>query len=378
MGLIEGVAVGGREPRRTRKGQVMQHFGRFNDRDIREATIRSPAMEAQIIEFGATVRDMQVRTAAGAMQRVVLGLNSVEDYVEHSPHMGAIAGRFANRIRAGRFVLDGVAYQLPLNQDGKHALHGGGLTGFGKSPWTFVHADAASVTLAHVAPDGHNGYPGALTATCRYTIAGTTLRIELAASTDKPTIVNMCHHSYFNLDDGDDILDHTLEVRSNLMTPVDADLIPDGTLAPVSGTPFDFRVARPIRRLAPGGERVWYDHNFVLRRDRDEPSAQAGVRVAHAATLASARSGISMQVWTSEPALQVYDGFKVKVPVAGLDGARYGANAGICLEPQHVPDSPNLPHFPTTILRPGELYRQVTEYRFSAEPAAQGLSEQPW
>jgi len=343
-------------------------FGTLEDgTPIHEAVLRSPGgAEAKVMEWGAVLRDLVVPLPGGGKQRVVLGFPNFADYPLHSPHMGAIAGRFANRLSGGRFTLDGTTYQTPLNDHGRNSLHGGG-QGFGKSPWTLVHCDGSSATLALVSAAGDAGYPGTLNLWCRYGFIGAaTLRIELTATTDAPTIVNLAHHSYFRLDDGPDILDHELDVRANLTTPVDADLIPDGSLADVSGTPFDFRKARPIRFANPGGTRFWYDHNYVLRRDRREPSAAAGLDLAHAATLRSHRSGLAMQVWTTEPALQVYDGAKLDTPVAGLDGAAYGANAGIALEPQHVPDSPNLPHFPSTVLRPGELYRQVSEFRFGA------------
>lgn len=336
-------------------------------RPIREVAITADGggIAASIIELGAAIRDLVVKTADGRMQRVVLGLASVDDYFTYSPHMGAICGRFANRIRHGRFTLDGKSYQLPLNQDGRHTLHGGGPTGFGKSRWTLLHADANSATLAIHSPAGHNGFPGAVTATCRYSLVDpATLRIELWAVSDAPTIVNLCHHSYFNLDGSPDILDHTLEMRADYFTPTDADLIPDGRVESVAGTPLDFRRAKPVHMLGPDGKRAWYDHNFLLRRDRCEPGAATGLDIAHAATLASEKSGIAMELWTSEPACQLYDGAKVNVQVAGLDDARYRANAGLCLEPQHVPDSPNLPHFPSTVLRPGNAYRQVSEYRF--------------
>jgi aldose 1-epimerase len=334
---------------------------------IHEVRLRTPAgAQATIMEWGAVLRDLVVPRPDGGSQRVVLGFDNLADYVAHSPHMGAIAGRFANRIGGGRFTLDGKAHQLPLNQNGLHSLHGGG-KGFGKRPWTILHHDEASVTLALVSADGDAGYPGALCVWCRYSLHGeATLRIELSATTDAATIVNLAHHSYFNLDGGPDILDHGLEVRSHLMTPVDADLIPDGSLADVGGTPFDFRKSRPIQMVGQDGARIWYDHNYILRRDRSEPSAAVGFDLAHAATLRSGRSGLSLQLWTTEPALQVYDGAKLNTPVPGLDGLPYGPNAGIALEPQHVPDSPNLPHFPSTVLRPGEVYRQVSEYRFGA------------
>ncbi|KRE17182.1 hypothetical protein ASE66_30220 [Bosea sp. Root483D1] len=343
-------------------------FGHLDDgTPIHEAVLRSPAgAEARVMEWGAVLRDLVVPLPNGRRQRVVLGFPDFADYPKHSPHMGAIAGRFANRIGGGRFVLDGIEYSAPLNEHGRNSLHGGG-QGFGKRPWTLVDHDEASATLALVSAHGDAGYPGTLDVICRYSLAeATTLRIELTATTDAPTIINLAHHSYFRLDDAPDILDHELEVRANLITPVDADLIPDGSVSSVTETPFDFRKPRPVRFDNPDGSRFWYDQNYLLRRDRREPAAATGLELAHAATLRSRRSGLAMEVWTTEPALQVYDGFKLDTPVAGLDGARYGACAGIALEPQHVPDSPNLPHFPTTVLRPGEVYRQISEFRFGA------------
>lgn len=338
-------------------------FGTWNGTPIEEVTLGNAAgARVAVLSYGAVVRDMLVPTPRGP-QRVVLGFDTLEHYLEHSPHFGAIAGRFANRIAHGRFTLDGQTYELPRNQNGRHSLHGGG-AGFGKRAWTVVAATASSVMLALVSADGDAGYPGELTVLCRYDLLDpSTLSVRLTATTDAPTVVNLCHHSYFNLDGSADILDHTLEVRANLVTPVDDDLIPNGSLAVVNGTPFDFRVPRKIRYGGTGGERFWYDHNYILRRDQRE-TAGSGLEVAHAATLSSARSALAMEVWTTEPAMQVYDGFKVSTPVAGLDGNPYGPCAGLCLEPQHVPDSPNLPHFPSTVLRPGEVYRQITEYRF--------------
>ncbi len=337
-------------------------FGRLGERDIEAVRLASDRAEAEIIELGAVVRDLKVVRRDGVTQRVVLGLNTVEDYVAHAPHFGAIAGRFANRIRGGLFSLDGKSYQLPLNQDGRHCLHGGGTTGFGKQPWTLVQHDAASATLVHVSPDGFNGFPGTLTATCRFRLLGATLRIELTATTDRPTVVNLCHHSYFNLTGAADVRDHMLEVRAKLYAPTDADLIPTGELRSVTGTPLDFRGARALRPAAASDNPTTYDHTFLLRRDHSV--ADGDLSLAHAATMRAPDRSLALQVWTTEPALQVYDGAKVAVPVEGLDGARYGAFAGLALEPQHVPDSPNLPHFPTTTLRPGQVYRQITEYRF--------------
>ncbi len=344
-------------------------FGRFGDCDIQEVSLVSGdgGMRAKVLEYGATLRDLEVRCKDGRLQRVVLGFDTLDHYVAHSPHAGAIAGRFANRIKAGRFDLDGKTYTLPLNENGKTALHGGGPTGFGKSAWMLTHRDAASVTLAHTSPDGHNGFPGTMHVTCRYSLqAPGTLRITLDATTDAATVVNLAHHSYFNLDGSTEILDHTLAIRSNLITPIDGDLIPNGEMRAVAGTPWDFRTARPIRRLAADGARIWYDHNWILRRDKTEPTAHPSERLALAAVLASPKNGLAMETWTTEPALQFYDGFKLGLKVPGLGGVMYGPNAGLCLEAQHCPDSPNLPHFPSTVLRPAQVYRQITEYRFKA------------
>lgn len=344
----------------------VRSFGEFAGGTVSEITLQlETGAKAQILTFGAALRDLIVPVPEGE-QRVVLGLETLDDYLNHSPHMGAIAGRYANRIAHGRFALDGKAHQLPLNQANTHSIHGGG-NGFGKRNWTLLHADQTSVTLALVSPDGDAGYPGTLVTTARYSLLQpATLRLELWAHTDQPTILNLAHHSYFNLDGSPDILDHELMLRAPVVTSVDADLIPDGALRPVGDTPYDFRRTRPVRSVDIAGERVGYDHNFFLRRERREPFAP-GLELAHAATLVSTRSKLAMEVWTTEPCLQFYDGAKLKLPVPGLDGVRYGACAGLCLEPQHAPDSPNHPHFPTTVLRPGELYRQVSEFRFLSQ-----------
>jgi aldose 1-epimerase len=341
---------------------MRREFGKIEGRIVEEVVLRSTSgAEASIITYGAVVRDLRI-LSAGHLQRVVTGLTSLEDYIAHSPHFGAIAGRYANRIAGGRFVLDGAVYQLPLNQDGRHTLHGGG-RGLGKQVWQLAAWDEASATLVHVSPVGEAGFPGTLVTTCIYRLVGNTLRIELSASTDRPTPVNLCHHSYFNLDGSPDILDHTLELAADFYTPTDADLIPTGEISAVAETPYDFRSTRPVRR-EEGGSLFHYDVNYVLRRDRLEPSGGANRPLAFAARFAAPRDGLALEVWTTEPGIQVYDGFKTNVPVPGLDSARYGSNCGLCLEAQHFPDSPNRPHFPDTILRPDSVYRQVTEYRF--------------
>lgn len=337
-----------------------------NGREIREVSLRSKAgATATVMEWGAVVRDMHAPRPGGGLQRVVLGLNSLDDYINHSPHMGAIAGRFANRIRDGAFRLDGQRYQLPINYLGKHSLHGGP-EGFGRRAWTILDVAENYVVLALHSPAGDQGYPGAMSVLCRYTLLEpATLRMGLTVSCNAPTILNLCHHSYFNLDGSPDIRDHTLEINADFYTPSDEELIPTGEIRSVAGGPLDFRRARPIRMLDARGEPVRYDNNFVLRCDRTEDLPPSGLRLAHAATAHSPKSGVSMEVWTTEPCVQFYDASKIDIPVAGLDGVRYNACAGFCLEPQHAPNSPNLPHLPSTVLRPGDGYRQVTEYRFS-------------
>ena len=327
---------------------------------VDEVTIRSQAgAEARVMTWGAVLRDLVVPLPGGGRQRVVLGLNSLEDYIAHSPHFGAIAGRFANRVAEGRFTVDGRDCQLDRNQAGRHALHGGSAA-FGKRVWSIGSHDERSVSLVVVSPDGDGGYPGTLTASCTYRLDEPgTLTVELTAITDAPTIVNLAQHSYFNLDGSASILDHDLQVAADFVTPVDGDLIPTGEIAAVAGTAFDFRVARPIRFPGKEGAPFLYDHNFCLTSPRPAPG---GLR--HAATLQSRRNGLSLAVHTTEPGLQVYDGHKIAVPVPGLDGTLYGASAGLCLEAQRWPDSPNRPHFTDPVLRPGEIYRQVTEYRF--------------
>jgi aldose 1-epimerase len=341
-------------------------FGVLDDgTPVHEVIIGRPGgVQATIIEWGAVIRDLVAVRPDGERQRVVLGLASIEDYVHRSPHFGALAGRFANRIRDGRFVLDGVTYELPRNQDGKHTLHGGA-NGFGKRPWRFVEHDQDSATLALFSPDGDHGFPGNMSVLCRYAIVGaTTLRMELTATTDRPTIINLCQHSYFNLDGSPTVLDHFFEVDADYHTPNDGDHIPIGEIRLVEGTPFDFRNPRRVGHEAFKAG-FYYDGNFVLNGRRRAPSGRAEVpELVRACRLRSPLNGLGMEIWTTEPGLQVYAGHKLAMAVPGHDGKVYGPHAGLALEPQHFPNGPNLPHFPPTVLRPGSVYAQVTEFRF--------------
>jgi aldose 1-epimerase len=329
-------------------------FGSVDGTDIMEVTIRSEAgAEASVITWGAAVRDLVVPAKAGP-QRVVLGFDRLEYYLAHSPHFGANPGRVANRIGNGRFALDGVGYEIDKNQHAKHTLHGGA-HGFSKRPWSVVTHDNRSVTLALVSEDGDMGFPGRLTVTCLYALLEpATLHIVFTATTEKPTPVNLTNHSYFNLDGSADILDHHLLLAADFYTPTDEDLIPTGEILSVADTPYDFRIDRPIRFGTDAGP-FRYDTNFVLR------SANL---LGHAATAWSPKSGVTLEAWTTEPGVQLYDSAKLNTPVPGLNGAPYGPFAGFCLEAQRFPDGVNKPHFPSTILRPGEVYRHTTEYRF--------------
>jgi aldose 1-epimerase len=340
-------------------------FGEIDGAPVHEVTLRSEAgAEAKVITWGAVLRDLVVPTGGRGAQRVVLGLNTLDDYVRHSPYFGSIAGRYGNRIRHGRFRLGERTFQLSLN-DGAHSLHGG-IRGFSSRPWQLAGLDGSSVALTLLSPDGDQGYPGNLMVSCIYRLVGSTFRVELTATGDAATPVNLCQHSYFNLDGSPSVRDHLLHLAADFYTPTDADLIPTGEVREVAETIYDFRTRRPVGMTDPSaGRPCRYDINFVLRRDRPAPSGQDGRTLAHAGTLASERSGASLEVWTTEPGLQVYDGWMTDVPVPGLDGRGYGAYAGMCLEPQYFPDSPNRPHFPNAILQAGQVYRQITEYRFA-------------
>jgi aldose 1-epimerase len=333
---------------------AVERFGILDGRDVLEVTLASGAgAVAKVLTYGAVIRYLVVPGARGP-QRVVLGLNRIEDYAAHSPYFGAVVGRYANRIGGARFTLAGETHHLVPNEKGRNQLHGGP-SGFGTRHWTLVDQTAASATLVLVSEDRDGGYPGRLVATCRYLwTEPATLRISLEAHVDRPCPVNLTTHSYFNLDGSPDIGAHHLMIAADAVTPTDADLIPTGEVRSVDGTPYDFRTLHPI---GPAQNGTVYDINYVLR--------SRGPELARAAILQSVASGVSLDLWTSEPGVQFYGGHLLAVPVPGLDGARYGPRAGLCLEPQRFPDGPNHAHFPTCILQPGQVSRQISELRFS-------------
>ncbi|MDY0882742.1 aldose epimerase family protein [Dongia soli] len=331
---------------------AIRKFGTLPDGTrIQEIDIQADGISASIISWGAVIQKLVL----DGSHSVVLGFNCLEHYLAHSPYFGALVGRCANRIAHGRFDLDGVTYQLSLNEGGRTHLHGG-LQGFAHQAWQIDEMATDMVSLRLRSPDGAEGYPGQVEVTCRYQLADRRLVITLEGRTDRPTILNLAGHSYFNLEGTGDTLGHLLEIPASYYTPADERLIPTGEIATVENTPLDFRKERPVLHSTASG-RFAYDHNFVIGR---APSAEPRL----AARLTGPATGICLEVWSTEPGLQFYDAGKLNVPVPGLNGEIYGPNAGLCLEAQRFPDAINQPNFGNVILRPGETYRQVTEYRF--------------
>ena len=332
---------------------MISEFGTLADgTPVQEILLKKGSLEASVLTFGAIIRDLKVDG-----QSVVLGFDDLESYEKHSPYFGVVAGRCANRIAGGHMTIDGTEYQLDLNEAGTTHLHGGS-EGFSRKVWQIEQSDKASVLLKLVSPDGDMGYPGKVEALVRYTLTGTgALRIKFSATCDSITPVNLTQHTYFNLDGSDTILDHTLEIAAETYLPVDDRLIPTGDVRNVAWTPYDFREGRKIRRK-PGEDDVIYDHNFCLADTAREA-------VEFAAALEDTAGDRRMEMWTTEPGVQFYDAGMLHVPVPGLGGRSYVRYAGLCLEAQRWPDSVNRPGFTDVLLKPGETYNHVTEYRFS-------------
>lgn len=324
---------------------MIETFGTFQDETVRRIRISSGALTAHVLTWGAVVQDLRLE---GHAHPLVLGFAEFAPYPAQSPFFGAIAGRCANRIRDGHLELDGAAFQLDRNFIGKHTLHGGA-DSMGKRIWQIADNSADSVTLTITLPDGHNGFPGTLTARATYAVSGSALVVRLEAETDAPTLCNLAHHSYFNLDGAATLANHRLQIDAETFLPVDDELIPTGEQRPVGGTVFDFRTPRP----ALTGTLL--DHNFCLSPDR-RPIRP----VAHLSA-----GEIAMEIRTTEPGLQVYDGANIATAAPGLAGGPMGAHAGIALEPQVWPDANHHSGFPQAVLRPGEAYHQLTEFHFT-------------
>src|ERR1035437_9578052 len=326
----------------------------------------SKGIEARIITYGGAVVSLRVPDRNGKLGDVVLGFDSVADYEKHTSYFGALIGRYGNRIGKGTFTLDGNVYSLAVNNGVNH-LHGG-LRGFDKVVWDArpsTGSAGASLDLTYFSRDGEEGYPGNLTVKVVYTLTEENeLKIVYSASTDKPAVVNLTHHSYFNLDcaGSGSILDHLLTLNAGRFPPTDDGSIPTGELRAVKGTPFDFTKPTEIgSRIAPADQQLkfgsGYDHNWVLDK--------AGNTLGLAATVFELVSGRVMEVFTTEPGLQFYSGNFLDGSIPGKSGQEYPKRSGFCLEAQHFPDSPNKPMFPSTVLKPGQKYSQTTISKFS-------------
>lgn len=320
-------------------------------------------LEVAITSYGGIVVSILAPDRVGNRAEVTLGFNSLEDYLQPHPYFGALVGRFANRIAGGKFTLNGQEYTLALNNGPNH-LHGG-LQGFDKKVWAarpFEQAGAAGLTLQYLSPDGEEGYPGNLDVTVVYTLtAQNELKIEYRATTDRPTIINLTNHTYFNLAGQGDILGHQMMIKAGRFTPINQNLIPTGTLQSVSGTPLDFtqpaligaRINQADEQLERAGG---YDHNFVLDA--------AGDLSVLAARVVEPQSGRTLEVYTTQPGMQFYSGNFLDGTLTGKGGVVYHKRTGFCLETQHFPDSPNQPNFPTVVLNPGQEYHHTTVYKF--------------
>jgi len=316
----------------------------------------------KITPFGGIITSIIVSDREGRMGDVVLGFDALADYTDKVPYFGAIIGRYGNRIAAGRFSLDGIIYALACN-NGRNHLHGG-IRGFDKVLWSTegVQAERAGLTLTYLSRHMEEGYPGNLSVKAIYTLTDDDrLVIDYSASTDKKSIINLTNHSYFNLAGEGEILDHELFIDADRYTPVDEGLMPTGELAPVGNTPFDFRTPQAIgARIGLQDEQLiragGYDHNYVLNGKIGD--------LRRAAAAFEPRTGRILEVWTTEPGMQLYTGNFLDGTLTGRHGRVYGYRTGFCLETQHFPDSPNHPDFPTTVINPGETWASRTVFRF--------------
>ncbi len=362
--LATGVTLSARSTSKENKGAMeitKEEFGHTPDgRTVNLYTLKNAnGMTVKITNYGGIVTELMVPDGSGRLGDIVLGFDNLKEYLAGDPYFGALIGRYGNRIAKGKFTLDGKAYSLATNNNGNH-LHGG-IKGYDKVVWSASEVrspEGVGLKLNYLSKDGEEGYPGNLNITVVYLLTPMNeLKIDYAATADRPTPVNLTHHSYFNLAGAGKgtILDHEVMLNADAYTVVDASLIPTGEIRKVSGTPFDFTKPKTIGAeisKVEGG----YDHNFVLTRKA------YGLQMA--ARVYDPTSARLMEVWTTEPGLQFYTGNFLDGSIKGKCGLVYPKNGGFCLEAQHYPDSPNHPEFPSTILNPGATYRQQTVYRF--------------
>lgn len=343
-----------------------ESFGATNDgTGVDRFVLRGGAIEVAVITWGAVVQSVRVPDRHGHMADVVLGYDTFDGYERDSAYFGAVVGRFANRIAGGRFILDGVEYRVPCNDRG-NALHGGP-EGFHRQVWSATPSqskDQVAVELTHLSPDGAMGFPGNISVTVRYTLEGSSVRIDYLASSDQPTVLNLTQHTYFNLlgPDGGTVESHVLSLPASRYLPVDETAIPLGPPAPVQGTPFDFRVPKPVGRdLRAGTVQLatsrGFDHSFLL------DSWQPG-RMVPTARVEEPLTGRVLELVTDQPAVQFYSGNMLDGSLVGKGQRAYRQSDGLCLETQHLPDSPNRDAYPSVVLRPGEMWRSTTIWKF--------------
>ncbi len=352
-----------------KKQDAMQNSNAGNVPSLSETVdtlINKNGMMATITPYGGKIISLLVPDKNGELGDVVLGYDTADQYIQGNPYFGAMIGRYGNRIAKGKFSLEGTEYQLKTN-NGLNALHGGP-GGFHNVNWQLEKSEERNKSqLYYESKDGEEGYHGTLKVKVTYSLTDENeLMIDYEATTDKTTVVNLTHHSFFNLAGAGNgtILDHSLVINSEKFTPVDEGLIPTGELKNVAGTPFDFTKAIKIgERINQDDEQLkngkGYDHNWVLLRKDNELS--------FAARVSEPTSGRVMEVWTTEPGLQFYSGNFLDGKDIGKGGKKYEFRSAFCLETQHYPDSPNQPAFPSTVLKPGEVYKQKTIYKFMVE-----------
>ena len=339
-------------------------FGQTKDGEVVTIyTVTNRAgLRARLTTWGAGLVEMHVPDRHGVLADVTLGFDSLAGYLGAHPHFGVMTGRYANRIARGKFTLDGVEYSLGRNTGANH-LHGG-VTGFHARNWKGVRLGGGNaVRFDYVSADGEEGYPGALALAVVYTLTDDNeLRIDYQAVTDKPTVLNLTNHAYWNLagEDAGSVLDHELVLNASRFVMVDEEAIPTGEIAAVADGPMDFRKAKTMRKdfAQMYGEPGGYDHTFVIDHGRAEEMTLAG-------EVHEPSSGRVLTISTTEPGVQLYTGNYLNGSVVGKRGKAYAKNDGFCLETQHFPDSPNQPGFPSTVLRPGEIFRSTTVHRFS-------------
>lgn len=371
IGLVAVSSVGCQRKPEAKKAFQKQLFGNTSDGkqvDLFTLTNKN-GVEVAITNYGGYIVSLKVPDRAGKLADVVLGYDNLDGYLNDKFFFGGTIGRYANRIARGKFKLNGATYTLALN-NGENTLHGGAVRPFHKVIWDakdISTANAPALQLNYTSKDGEEGYPGNLFAQVTFTLTDNNeLRIDYAATTDKDTVVNLTNHSYFNLggQGNGDILQHQLMLKADQFTPVDPTLIPTGELQKVNGTPFDFTAATAIgARINQDNPQLTlgkgYDHNWVLN-----PS---GSSVALAAQLYDPASGRVLEISSTEPGIQFYSGNFLDGSMRGKSGRAYAYRSGLCLEPQHFPDSPNRPAFPTTLLKPGEHYKSTSVYKFSVK-----------